>query len=395
MERDYKGYGKLLQQTLDKIEKSNEICEENKRDIVRYYEYLKAQSFKVSTQCTNVYDLFLWTKLLNAPFINASKTDVIKAVADLEGKYKSRNFKLNMKIVFRKFFKWLKDSEEYPEEVKWIKVTAFTNYKDPSDVLTREEIEKMANASENLRDKALLLMLFESGCRIGEILNILIKDVHFDTLGCTISVNGKTGERSVRLLDKNSIKALVDWLNAHPMKEDRNSFVWVTIARRVCKPVSYSTIEDMLVRIRKKAGIEKDANFHSFRHGRATMLSKVVPQAVMTKHFGWTPDSKMARTYYHLSNKDVDEALLKAHGLKTPVEEIKPMGDRTCVNCGETNSILSQFCRNCQSFLDVSIAWKEQDEAVARVLDELRKEKWFGKKVRAIIKGLGIENKFK
>jgi len=114
----------------------------------------------------------------------------------------------------------------------------------------------------------------------------------------------------------------------------------------------------------------------------------------MNEHFGWTQDSKMPSVYYHISGKNVDDALLKAHGLKPTEEEAKPISSRICPNCGEVNSILSHFCKKCNTFLDLSLAWKEKDEAVAKVLEELKKDEWFIKKVKKIIKELKLEKEF-
>lgn len=41
----------------------------------------------------------------------------------------------------------------------------------------------------------------------------------------------------------------------------------------------------------------------------------------MKQFFGRTNDSRMAAVYSHLSGKDVDQALLRLHGIK--VEEVK------------------------------------------------------------------------
>ncbi len=80
----------------------------------------------------------------------------------------------------------------------------------------------------------------------------------------------------------------------------------------------------MLKDATKKADISKREHAHAFRHARATHLAKVFPEAVMKQMFGWTNDSDMAAVYYHLSGKDVDEALLKLYGIKIEnTEEIK------------------------------------------------------------------------
>ena len=43
-----------------------------------------------------------------------------------------------------------------------------------------EEIKLMINTTQSARDKAFVSMLYESGCRIAEILTLKLKDIQFD-----------------------------------------------------------------------------------------------------------------------------------------------------------------------------------------------------------------------
>jgi integrase len=63
-------------------------------------------------------------------------------------------------------------------------------------------VEKLVNAAVNARDKVLISVLYESGCRTGEILNLKIRNVEFHNNGSVLIVNGKTGQRRVRLIPK-------------------------------------------------------------------------------------------------------------------------------------------------------------------------------------------------
>ncbi|RLF00099.1 MAG: hypothetical protein DRJ59_07465 [Thermoprotei archaeon] len=40
------------------------------------------------------------------------------------------------------------------------------------ELLTEEEVKRLVKHATNLRDKALILTLYESGCRIGELLSL-------------------------------------------------------------------------------------------------------------------------------------------------------------------------------------------------------------------------------
>lgn len=62
----------------------------------------------------------------------------------------------------------------------------------------------------NPRDKVLVSILYESGCRISKILNLKIRNMEFDSYGADLIVKGKTGQHRVRLID--SVPRLMTWL---------------------------------------------------------------------------------------------------------------------------------------------------------------------------------------
>ena len=68
------------------------------------------------------------------------------------------------------------------------------------EILTIEEIEKMINRSKSFRNQVLIALLYENGCRIGELLNLKKENVEFDSRGAILIVNGKTGWRRKELL---------------------------------------------------------------------------------------------------------------------------------------------------------------------------------------------------
>jgi ribosomal protein L40E len=122
----------------------------------------------------------------------------------------------------------------------------------------------------------------------------------------------------------------------------------------------------------------------------------------MKEYFGWVQDSKMASVYYHLAGKDVDEALLKMHGLKPKEEkELKPISIKVCEKCQQVNSILAQFCRNCGMPLDLKTALmydeirRSFDEFIFEMLKRLaEKDPKIKKEFVQLIKEKGIENIF-
>ena len=77
----------------------------------------------------------------------------------------SYSTKVDYKKILKKFYKWLLGkNDQYPEIVDWIET--YDTLKEIS-ALRREEVEKMVAASK-IRDKAIIMLLFDSGARAEE-----------------------------------------------------------------------------------------------------------------------------------------------------------------------------------------------------------------------------------
>jgi len=72
----------------------------------------------------------------------------------------------------------------------------------------------------------------------------------------------------------------------------------------------------------------------------------------------------MPSTYVHLSGRDVDGVLLKAHGITVDQEsKVKMTLTLTkCPRCGKDSSSEAQFCPACGMVLDLKAAVKLEDE---------------------------------
>jgi integrase/recombinase XerD len=361
-EEEIYNYERILRSTLERI-KNSTICQENKAKILSFYQECLTQGLSRARIIKYLGTLEIIARLLNRPFEEVVKEDIAELIRKIESRNYSEWTKHDYKVIIKIFYRWLRKTEDYPEEVRWIKTGKRKNNTLPEELLTEEEVKRMVEAATNPRDKAFILVLYESGCRIGEILTLRIRNVQFDEYGAQLIVSGKTGMRRVRIIA--SAPKLAQWLENHPLKEDLDAPLWVSIGTRDRNSaLSYSAAKAALKEIAKKAGIRKRVYPHLFRHSRATMLANHLTEAQLKQHFGWVQSSSMAATYVHLSGREVDNALLKLQGIKT--EENKGESEFKviiCPRCEEKNSPTSKFCSRCAMPFDLKVATK---------LDEVR-----------------------
>jgi len=284
-------------------------------------------------------------------------------------------------MMVKKFYRW--HLGKLPDYIQNMKIKIKDNGKAPDDLLTSQEVTALIENSKNARDKALFSVLYDSGCRIGELINMRIKDLGFDEFGALLRVTGKTGFRQVRIVG-NSIAYLRAWLDNHPLRNDVNAFLFCNLSENILgRSLTYADVYSIIRQATKRAGIKKRIHPHLFRHTRATILASRVTEAPLEAQMGWVHGSKQTRTYVHLSLRDQDNAILKAYGIKVPenetIQEDKP---KECPRCHTLNPSDAQYCRNCWMPFDVKIALdmeekeKKTIEAIKRtdVVDPLVKK---------------------
>jgi len=290
-------------------------------------------------------------------FPEITRQDIETLVTTIERSNYSEWTKHDYRVTLKKFFRWLRHCEDgYPPEVKWLRTTMRKHRtKLPEEILTQEEVRAMITAATNARDKAFIAALYESGCRVGELLNLQIRQIQPHQHGFQIIVTGKKGPR--RLLLIASAPYLADWLNQHPKSQEPPAPLWVTDDYRSSR-LTYSRLSDILRTVAKRASIKKAVNPHNFRHSRATHLAQHLTEAQMNEYMGWVQGSDMPSTYVHLSGRDVDNALLKLNKISVSDKDStsENFSLRACPRCSQSNPPANKFCSRCGMILDEKTA---------------------------------------
>lgn len=231
------------------------------------------------------------------PFSVVSNADMESFVKRLEsggiraknGRQFSEATKGDIKKTIKKFWKW-KDGNNraYPELVEWIDTTV--SMKEVS-ALTRREVEALIDAAANTRDKALIMVLFDSGARAEELLNVRLKKEHVywkDEIGCfMIRLEfSKTKPRTVSLpLSETYLKR---WLEVHPAKGNPDAQLF---------PMAYAAMKMTVWRLGNKV-LGKRVTPHMLRHSSATYYANRLKSPYkMCYRYGWTMASKEVNRY--------------------------------------------------------------------------------------------------
>lgn len=385
---------------VSRADKLKALSRENRELILKFIKDCYAEGLNKRRADKYLGQLINIANSLEVNFAKATKEDIKRLVGKIEQSGYMEWTKHDYKVTVKRFWKWLRQTEDmYPEEVRWIKTTVKNaSNKLPEDILTQEDIRKLIENAINLRDKALISVLYESGCRIGEILSMRIKDVEFEEPTCAIRVSGKKGSRRILLVD--STPYLSNWISHSANKGNPESFLWTSIGtKNRNKVLKYNTVRELLKAVSERAGLKKRVNPHTFRHSRATHLANKLTEAQMCEYFGWAQGSDMPRVYVHLSGRDMDDAILELYGLKKPEDDKNnaKLRSKKCSICGKINEFEAKLCQRCARPLDISSAMELVDKE-KKFLDMISPEmidEMIKTRIEEILEQMGIKKPIK
>jgi site-specific recombinase XerD/ribosomal protein L40E len=384
-----KDYGQQLCAACTRIFANPDILKKNKEYVRDYIDHMKARGANVKTIHKHLYSIEFLLKVLGnrIDLKKADKKDLECVVAQVEaakredGTEYTSEHKVRTRTIIKAFYKHLLgDDLFYPPQVVWIKTTGKKSERVlPEDLLTEEDVYKMLDTAMNVRDKAIIALLYDSGIRMGELFSIRKKDISLETNPAHITVKGKTGPRKIPILF--SVPYVAQYVNLIKLKKPEDLIlmgmgVWINKE----KEINYAAIRKILKVTAKKAKLNKRIYPHLFRHSRASYYANKLTEQLLKAYFGWTGDSHMAATYVHLSGRDVDSAIMQANGLKVESIITEPkLKAKRCYRCGLDNPVESTYCNRCGNGLEISTVMNAQ-EAEKRI-EELMIESFNNPKI--------------
>lgn len=226
------------------------------------------------------------------------------------------------------------------------------------DLLEIHEIDAMINACKDVRDRAIIAVLYDSAARVGELHNCNISDVSITDKGTFIILDGKTGRREIMLFSSRPyIKEYIDSSHCKGRAKDTPLFVSFGYLKQ---RLEEHAVQNLLNKVAAEVGITKNVHPHLFRHTRITHLasSPLMNETLLRKFAGWKLKSTLPATYIHLAANSLDNALREFNGEKIEKKQVEfKLLSWTCSNhyCKETNGAANNYCFKCGYPKDVTI----------------------------------------
>jgi site-specific recombinase XerD len=187
----------------------------------------------------------------------------------------------------------------------------------PAEVLTPTEIRALLDATPRtgptgVRNRALIVLLWRSGLRISEALDLYPKDIDMDRATVTV-LCGKGGKRRTVGIDRKALEYVAAWLDYRQSRLgfDRYLPVFCTFqSGRPPRRLSPEYVRTNLKLLARKAGIDRRVHPHGLRHTLAASLAdEGMDLRVVQRQLGHSNVATTARYVDHLTPGKALEAV--------------------------------------------------------------------------------------
>jgi site-specific recombinase XerD len=132
-------------------------------------------------------------------------------------------------------------------------------------VLDKEEVESLFSVTQNVKHRAILMLLYSSGLRLTEAACLKVTDIDSKRMLVRIK-QGKGRKDRYTVLSKVALEVLREYWDQYRPKD------WLFAGRYPGKPLTGRSIQRVLIKAKDLAGIKKPATVHTLRHSFATHL---------------------------------------------------------------------------------------------------------------------------
>lgn len=206
--------------------------------------------------------------------------------------------------ILRGFFNWLED-EEYIQKSPMRKIKTPKVEKRLREALTKEEFEVLRTGAKTLRQKALLEILYATGCRLEEVEQMKKSDIDWQRL--QIKVIGKGNKERVVYINATCQVHLRKYLMS---RLDDCDSIFVT-ERQPIKFMGRRAIQREINKISEQSGLQINVYPHLIRHTMAThLLNSGMSLNILQQILGHD-DPSTTLVYAELNNVTVENEYRK------------------------------------------------------------------------------------
>lgn len=291
--------------------------EKSFKELNEFINYLRVEK-RLRDNTINSYklDILKFYNFFNDKITNLTENDISKYIKYLnENKHEATSVNRNITSL-KQFFKFLVKENIYKSNI----IKNFHSLKTPMRLpkfLTIEEVNKLLDfelkTDFDYRNKAMLELMYSSGLRVSEILNLELNNV--DMNNCIVRTYTKGRKERIIPIGEIALKYLSIYINEHRnnLLIKKSKLTNILFLNNHGKIITRSGFNKILKNIKKKQGIDKYLSPHVLRHSFATHLIENGADIRTVQELLGHENIETTEIYTHISNNFIKTSYEEAH----------------------------------------------------------------------------------
>lgn len=179
-------------------------------------------------------------------------------------------------------------------------------------VPSKQDVLSLIHSTENLKHKAILLLMYGSGLRVSEVAKLKISDICSKTMRVRVE-NAKHDTNRYTILSDTALKVLRDYFKHQfsGITYKRND--WLFPGRDPQDHIHVKSIKNLLIKLRDKLKLDSSISAHTLRHCFSTHSLEDGVDPVFIQQMLGHKNLKTTLTYLHMTSKSL-------MGVKSPLD---------------------------------------------------------------------------
>ena len=182
-------------------------------------------------------------------------------------------------------------------------------------ILSKEEVARVLSVINNIKHKAILMLVYSAGLRVSEVVKLKHEDIDSDRK--LILIKGSKGKKDKYTTLSNVALGKLRIYYKYKSVKPKN---WLFPGQREGSHISTRTVEKVFEDAVGKTGIKKDISVHSLRHSYATHLLESGVDLRYIQELLGHKSSKTTEIYTHVSKKDLGKIVSPLDRMKEGIE---------------------------------------------------------------------------
>lgn len=168
----------------------------------------------------------------------------------------------------------------------------------------KQDVLTLLNRTTNLKHKAMLVLLYGSGLRVGEVAKLKIQDICSKSMRVRVD-NAKHNTNRYSILSEVALDVLRKYFRAYFPPQSYKPDDWLFSGQTKSEHITVKTIKNTMIKLRSRLQLDSTISAHTLRHCFATHALEDGVDPVFIQQMLGHKNLQTTLTYLHMTSKSL------------------------------------------------------------------------------------------